>query len=484
MGLNWVGPGDHGLRHRRPEAAAPLGHRRRRRDLVPGLQRARGRLRPGLAPHPGRRGRRRLAHHRPEDLDLLRRHGAVVRAGGPGRARRAPRGHHDVPRPDGHARASRCGPSGRCSAPTTSTRCSSTTCGPAPTRCSAGSARAGRSSARRWPTSGSASRATPAASGCSRRSARSWRRTGTTCPPSLHTQWARALVQVRVARLLAYRTVHAQATGEFPDVLASSARIAVTQCDQAVAEVLFQAVEHEAVEAGTSAPAPRRHRGPLALRPGGHRRVRHDRGAAHDRVQGAAQRSRAREPAAARRGRRVRRRGRQGVRRRSAGSTPPAGPRTTRPAAPARWPARCGRSASTTSTRATTPTRWPRPPRSARRPVGSRSPTPSPRCSSRDADGRPFAAVPDGAARVDHGDLFDEWVVAPLAGPADAGPPGRRAARHPPRPVRRRPRSRRRGAGAHRRGRHRPRRAVPPHAHRGVRARHRATGPWSWPSST
>ena len=73
-------------------------------------------------------------------------------------------------------------------------------------------------------------------------------------PGSLHTQWARALVQVRVARLLAYRTVHAQATGEFPDVLASSARIAVTQCDQAVAEVLFQAVEHEAVEAGTSAP--------------------------------------------------------------------------------------------------------------------------------------------------------------------------------------------------------------------------------------
>ena len=44
-----------------------------------------------------------------------------------------------------------------------------------------------------------------------------------------------------------------------------------------------------------------------------------------------------------------------------------------------------------------------------------------------DGDGRPFAAVPDGAARVDHGDLFDEWVVAPLAGPAvlaqPAGPP-------------------------------------------------------------
>jgi alkylation response protein AidB-like acyl-CoA dehydrogenase len=73
-------------------------------------------------------------------------------------------------------------------------------------------------------------------------------------PASLHAQWARALVQVRVARLLAYRTVHAQATGEFPDVLASAARIAVTQCDQQVAEVLFQAVEHESLEAGPSAP--------------------------------------------------------------------------------------------------------------------------------------------------------------------------------------------------------------------------------------
>jgi alkylation response protein AidB-like acyl-CoA dehydrogenase len=73
-------------------------------------------------------------------------------------------------------------------------------------------------------------------------------------PASLHAQWARALVQVRVARLLAYRTVHAQVSGELPDVFASTARIAVTQCDQAVAEVLFQALEEGALEAGTSAP--------------------------------------------------------------------------------------------------------------------------------------------------------------------------------------------------------------------------------------
>ncbi|MFZ6003332.1 MAG: acyl-CoA dehydrogenase family protein [Actinomycetota bacterium] len=73
-------------------------------------------------------------------------------------------------------------------------------------------------------------------------------------PPALHSQWARALIQVRVARLLAYRTVRAQETGEPPDVMASAARIAVTQCDQQVAELLFQAVEHESLEAGTGAP--------------------------------------------------------------------------------------------------------------------------------------------------------------------------------------------------------------------------------------
>jgi alkylation response protein AidB-like acyl-CoA dehydrogenase len=73
-------------------------------------------------------------------------------------------------------------------------------------------------------------------------------------PDGLRTQWARALIQTRVARLLAYRTVRAQETGETADVLASAARIAVTQCDQAVAEVLFQAVEDESLESGFSAP--------------------------------------------------------------------------------------------------------------------------------------------------------------------------------------------------------------------------------------
>ena len=60
-----------------------------------------------------------------------------------------------------------------------------------------------------------------------------------------------------------------------------------------------------------------------------------------------------------------------------------------------------------------------------------------------DGDRRPFATVPDGVARVDHGDLFDEWVVAPLSGAATLAHPAARRPRHPARPVRGRPAERR-----------------------------------------
>ncbi len=73
-------------------------------------------------------------------------------------------------------------------------------------------------------------------------------------PASLHAAWVRALVQVRVARLLAYRTVRAQESGGVPDVAASAARIAVTQCDQSVAEVLCSALEERCLDAGSTAP--------------------------------------------------------------------------------------------------------------------------------------------------------------------------------------------------------------------------------------
>lgn len=73
-------------------------------------------------------------------------------------------------------------------------------------------------------------------------------------PASLHDAWMRALVDVRVARLLAHRAVHAQAAGSVADAPASTARIAVTRADQSVAEVLFDALEHRALEAGPGAP--------------------------------------------------------------------------------------------------------------------------------------------------------------------------------------------------------------------------------------
>ena len=60
---------------------------------------------------------------------------------------------------------------------------------------------------------------------------------------TVRASWMRALVAVRVARLLAYRVVHLQAEGTPADTAASVARIAVTQADQLVAEALFQALD-------------------------------------------------------------------------------------------------------------------------------------------------------------------------------------------------------------------------------------------------
>jgi alkylation response protein AidB-like acyl-CoA dehydrogenase len=67
-------------------------------------------------------------------------------------------------------------------------------------------------------------------------------------PAGLRQQWVRALVQIRVARLLAYRAVAEQEAGQPRDATASVARLAVTQCDQQVAELLFQAIEDRSLE--------------------------------------------------------------------------------------------------------------------------------------------------------------------------------------------------------------------------------------------
>ena len=70
-GRRGVGAADHHRpRHRRPAGAVGRAHAAGRADVVPDVQRARRRLRPGLGGHQGGAGRRRLAADRPEGVDV------------------------------------------------------------------------------------------------------------------------------------------------------------------------------------------------------------------------------------------------------------------------------------------------------------------------------------------------------------------------------------------------------------------------------
>jgi alkylation response protein AidB-like acyl-CoA dehydrogenase len=69
-------------------------------------------------------------------------------------------------------------------------------------------------------------------------------------PRTVRARWVQALIAVRVARLLAYRTVFLQAGGAPADTAASTARIAATLTDQQVAETLCQALDGEALQDG------------------------------------------------------------------------------------------------------------------------------------------------------------------------------------------------------------------------------------------
>ena len=61
-------------------------------------------------------------------------------------------------------------------------------------------------------------------------------------PGALRSRWVRAMIDVRVARLLAYTAVAQQEHGQPDDATASIARIATTSTDQSVAELLMDAV--------------------------------------------------------------------------------------------------------------------------------------------------------------------------------------------------------------------------------------------------
>jgi alkylation response protein AidB-like acyl-CoA dehydrogenase len=70
---------------------------------------------------------------------------------------------------------------------------------------------------------------------------------------ALCARWARVLVDLRVARLLAYRAVSLQDEAS-ADAAASAARIAATTCDQKVAELLLDVLGPTALDSGPSAP--------------------------------------------------------------------------------------------------------------------------------------------------------------------------------------------------------------------------------------
>ncbi|TCK21988.1 acyl-CoA dehydrogenase family protein [Pseudonocardia endophytica] len=73
-----------------------------------------------------------------------------------------------------------------------------------------------------------------------------------TLPAELRQRWASALIHTRQARLLAYRVIDKVETGEVDPADTASYRIAATQTDQEVAEVLMDIIEEKAV--GASGP--------------------------------------------------------------------------------------------------------------------------------------------------------------------------------------------------------------------------------------
>ncbi|WP_029138641.1 acyl-CoA dehydrogenase family protein [Nakamurella lactea] len=72
-------------------------------------------------------------------------------------------------------------------------------------------------------------------------------------PDSLLTRWARAKVDLRSARLLAYAAVADQDDGIDP-AAAAAARIATTLCDQTVAELLMDIMGGDGLRSGADAP--------------------------------------------------------------------------------------------------------------------------------------------------------------------------------------------------------------------------------------
>ena len=109
IGIGMCGPTVIAPRQRRPEAALPHPAAAGRRHLVPAVQRAGLRQRPGRPADQGGARRRRVAGQRPEGLDHAGPHRRLRHPAHPHRSRRrqAPRTHHVRGEHEG-ARASPC----------------------------------------------------------------------------------------------------------------------------------------------------------------------------------------------------------------------------------------------------------------------------------------------------------------------------------------------------------------------------------------
>ena len=122
-----------------------------------------------------------------------------------------------------------------------------------PTPCSAGSARAGRDPQGAGPRAGRHRPLRPLRAAALRARPRARRRTGTTCPRRCTPSGLGRSCRCGWPACSPTGPCTPRPRASCPTCWPRAARIAVTQCDQAVAEVLFQALEDEALEAGPGA---------------------------------------------------------------------------------------------------------------------------------------------------------------------------------------------------------------------------------------